>query len=195
MDAIYHAAMSIQQSAPNDSLKLLQLAQLRHGQGTSSNHPRGQTLDAWLHVDSAHALIMLGHPVLAGRELAASRDGWDPADQFDRADMDHVVAQAQLGLGQVDSAESFAASSVRLWGEGQRRDGIQARITLATIHMLAGEPDGVTLAKTAIDGVTETRSSRARHRLTPLIEALDSRSGSDASDLARHARRVAAASA
>jgi len=42
---------------------------------------------------------------------------------------------------------------VRAWGSGERRNGVLADITLATIHITAGQPDGARLAKKAIDGV------------------------------------------
>ncbi|MGH4018349.1 MAG: hypothetical protein ACRDT0_03700 [Pseudonocardiaceae bacterium] len=189
-NAIYHAAMTMQNAAPDDALKLLQLAQWRIGEG--SDHPRTQTLTSWLHVDSAHSLVMLDRPELARSSLAAARDGWDPADSFDRADMDHVTAQAHLALGLLESAERLAASSVRTWGDGERRDAVQAGITLAAIHVQAGEPDGLRLAHKA-SGVSELRSTRARDRLAPLVDALAKRPGGEAWELAVDARRVAAA--
>jgi hypothetical protein len=91
-----------QSEDPNGSLKLLQLAQFRLGQG--SDHPRAATLGSWLSVDSAHSLAMLGHTEQARSSLAAARDGWDPADRFDRADMDHVMAQVHRELGMLDAA-------------------------------------------------------------------------------------------
>lgn len=188
-DAMYHAAMTMQNDSPDDSLKLLQLAQIRLGK--DSGHSRGQTLDAWLHVDTAHALIMMDHPVLAKSSLAAARDEWDPADRFDQADMDHVVAQAHRGLGDLDAAEQFAASSVRTWSDKDRRDGVQAGITLAGIHLAAGEPAGMSMAEKAIHDVASLQSHRARAKLDGLAADLAARPDREARALAGHARRVA----
>lgn len=48
-------------------------------------------------------------------------------------------------------------------------------IALATIHAMAGEPDGPTLEHRAITSVADLRSVRARKRLDPLVAALESR--------------------
>jgi transcriptional regulator with XRE-family HTH domain len=192
-DAIYHAAMAMQDDDPNGSLKLLQLAQCRLT-GSDSSHPRTATLTSWLNVDSAHSLAMLGHTDQARSALAAARDGWNPDDRFDRADMDHVTAALHRDLGMLESAERLAAASVRTWGEGDRRDGVQAGITLAGIHLQAGERDGLGMAEGVIRDVAALRSARARRHLLPLADTLESRPGSDARELAQQARRVAAAS-
>lgn len=127
-------------------------------------------------------------------ELARAREAWRPADTFDRANMDMVAAWVSTSLGRVDSAEPFAANSVREWGKGERRDGVLAEITLATLHVQAGEPDGPALAMSAIDGVAGPRSARARARLRPLGDTLTARSDSASRDLARHARLVSTSS-
>lgn len=109
--------------------------------------------------------------------------------------MDHVMAQAYRGLGKLDSAEHLAALSVRVWGEQDRRDGVQAAITLAAIHIEAGEPDGLTLAENVIRDVASLRSGRARAKLGGLADLLATRPGGPARELAVHARRVATAQA
>jgi len=48
------------------------------------------------------------------------------------------------------------------------------------------------MAKSAIDATAPLRSVRARERLVPLAEALEARPSSDARELARMARQVAA---
>ncbi|MGH3910446.1 MAG: hypothetical protein ACRDRM_06405 [Pseudonocardiaceae bacterium] len=192
MDSLYHAAMTMQNDAPNDALKVFQLVQFRLGQ-EGSDHPRTRTLSSWLHADSARCLIMLDQPDQARSSLAAARDGWDPADRFDQADMDHVMAQAYRGFGKLDVAEHLAASSVRVWGEQDRRDGVQATITLAAIHIEAGEPDGLTLAENVIRDVASLRSDRARARLGSLADLLATRPGGPGRELAVDARRVATA--
>jgi hypothetical protein len=104
--------------------------------------------------------------------------------------MNHVTGLVQLELGQLDTAEQLVASSVRTWGEDQRRDAVQASTMLAEIHVRAGEPDGPRLAEQAIRDVSELRSVRARVKLAPLADALQARPAGR--ELARHARRVAA---
>ena len=91
------------------------------------------------------------------------------------------------------SLSGFAASSVRHWGsDGNRRDAVLPAITLAELHVMAGEPRGLAMAKTAIDTVALLHSVRAHERLEPLAAALDARPGSDARELTRMARQVAA---
>jgi len=190
-NAVYHAAMTMQNDAPNDSLKLLQTAQYRLGQGIGSAHPRASVLDSWLHLDSAHALLMLGHKDAARSELVRAREGWNPDDAFDAADFDHVTALAHRDLGMLDSAEALTVSSVRTWGREHRRDAAQAFTTLATIHVQAGEPDGLALAHRAITEVGSLRSQRARDRLGPLVAALAARRrDSDSQQLVALGRRV-----
>jgi hypothetical protein len=183
VNALYHSAMTIQNEDPNDSLKLLQLSQFNLAK-TPPSHERTRTLNAWLDVDSAHAFAMMEHPKRARELLASSQDGWNPADRFDRADME---------LGDLDKAERLAALSVRTWNAGQRRDGAQARVTLAALHVTAGESDGPALASAAIDEVGDLQSSRAYRRLGPLADALRLRGNNkDCRDLAR---RIASMSA
>lgn len=192
VDALYHAAMTMQSDAPNDALKTLQLVQFRLNQ-ESSEHPRTGTLASWLHADSARCLIMLDQQNQARSSLAAARDGWDPADRFDQADMDHVMAQAYRGLSKFDSAERLAASSARAWGKEDRRDAVQAATTLAAIHVETGEPDGLTLAENVIRDAASLRSRRARAKLGELAAVLAARPDGSSRELAVHARRVATA--
>ncbi len=150
-------------------------------------------LDAWLAVQSASALVLLDRPKDAHLNLSRAQDGRGHlSDAFERADIDHLHALVHLDLGHLDIAEQFASSSVRGWGEGDRRDGVLGEITLATVHVRAGEPDGLRLAHGAVTGVAHLRSQRARDRLAPLADALDYRPGSDPRQLARMARQVAA---
>jgi hypothetical protein len=93
--------------------------------------------------------------------------------------------------GRLDSAETLAAASVRRW-EGDSLVGhTNSGILLATIHVKAGEPDGLPLAHSAITSVTKLSSHRARRRLEPLITALEARPGNDTKELGRMARQVA----
>jgi len=65
-------------------------------------------------------------------------------------------------------------------------------VVLATIHVRAGEPRGLQLAHGAITSAARLTSARVRKRLEPLVAALEARRGSDAEQLARMARQVAA---
>ena len=98
----------------------------------------------------------------------------------------------ELNLGRLDVAESAAAAAMRGWeGSPDRRRSVLGGITLATIHVRAGEPRGLVMAKSAIDAVALLRSGRARDRLVPLAAALEARPGSDYRELARMTRQVA----
>ena len=76
-------------------------------------------------------------------------------------------------------------------GWRHRPVGVFACVLRATIHVQTGEPRGLGMAKSAVESVALLRSQRARDRLAPLAEALDSRPGSDHRELARMAREVA----
>jgi hypothetical protein len=91
-----------------------------------------------------------------------------------------------------DAAESFAVASVRRWEGGSQVSRTQSIIVLATIHVRAGEPRGLQLAHGAVVGAAKLSLIRARKRLEPLAAALGARSDSDARQLARMARQVAA---
>jgi hypothetical protein len=54
---------------------------------------------------------------------------------------------------------------------------------------MAGKPDGLRLAHSAIPSVPKLSSHRARRRLEPLVTALDTRPGSDEKELGRMAGR------
>jgi hypothetical protein len=107
-----------------------------------------------------------------------------------------VTAGIHLDLGELDAAECSAASAVRIYSdsEGRYRRGLtQAELLLAEVHIRAGEPQGLTLAHHAIEQVTTLQSLAARReRLIPLATVLDARPGTDARDLARTARQIAA---
>ncbi len=192
--ALYHAGcMTEERGYPNDALKLFQLGLFKLSE---SNDPRAPALGAGLRMDSASALAHLGRPDLARSELAAAWDIWQPPRENDRGGMEWVTALVERDLGRLDTAERLAALSVRHWGSnGNRRDAALPVITLAELHVTAGEPSGLAVAKTAIDTVAPLRSVRARERLVPLAEALEARPSSDHRELARVARRVAAARA
>jgi hypothetical protein len=119
--------------------------------------------------------------------------GQRPQNAFERAAGDLVTAVIQLDLGQLDAAEQSAASAVRTYSESHRRSRTLAELFLAEVHVRAGEYQGLTLARHAIDEVSTLQSVAARRqRLMPLAAALEARPGSDTGELARVARKIAA---
>ncbi|MBV8540297.1 MAG: helix-turn-helix transcriptional regulator [Pseudonocardiales bacterium] len=186
---------------PNHALKLFQLGQFRlRGFAPGKSTPatvraedsRIPTLTAWLNLNSATAYAVMGGSDQATRYLARANDGWEPRDEFERASMDRVTAGIQLDLGRLDTAEQTAASAVRTYGQGHRKDRTTAELILAEVHVRAGDPHGLMLARQAIDGASTLHSVAVRRqRLVPLAVALEARPGSDARELARTARQLA----
>jgi len=107
--------------------------------------------------------------------------------------MELAIAGIQLDLGQLDTAEPFAASAVRTYGDDHRRGRTGAALTLAAeVHVRSGELRGLILAQQAIEAVSTLQSVAVRReRLVPLAAALENRPGSHAKELARTARQVA----
>lgn len=106
-------------------------------------------------------------------------------------DPDGAAARLEIEWGNLDRAEPFAVASVRRWGGVSERGRTLSTVVLATVHVQAGEPDGLTMAHRAITDVTKLSSVQARTRLRPLADALASRPNSEAKDLARMAHQVA----
>jgi hypothetical protein len=201
-NAAWHAGATMVRSGyPNDALKLFQLGQLslrgfQPGKATPAtlraDDPRGPTLTARLHVNSATAYALLDSPGQATRCLAEAHDGWAPRDALECGSMDRATAGIQLDLGQLDTAEQLATSALRTYGEGHRRDRTQAELLLAEVHIRAGEPQGLALARHAINEISTLQSvAIRRERLMPLATALEARPGSDTQELARAARQAA----
>jgi transcriptional regulator with XRE-family HTH domain/tetratricopeptide (TPR) repeat protein len=191
-------ATLVRSGHPNDALKLFQLGQCRlkgsaPGKPTPvTDDPRVPTVAAWLGVNSATAYAVMGGVDEATRCLAEAHEGWEPRFTFERGAMDSATARIQLDLGRLDAAEQFAASAVRTYGENHRLDRTSAELLLAEVHVRAGEPRGLTLAREAIGRVKALQSVTVRReRLVPLAAALDARPGSDTRELARMARQVA----
>ncbi|MGH3898104.1 MAG: helix-turn-helix domain-containing protein, partial [Pseudonocardiaceae bacterium] len=186
---------------PNDGLKMLQYGQIKawdipaDDQRTVVGEGSRAALEACGRADSATALARLGHWDAAYRELATSRELWQPTRTDPAGDLYYVVARLDVTRGRLDAAEPFAAASVRRWEGASQRARTQSSILLATIHVRAGEHGGLQLAHGALSGVTKLSSVRARRRLEPLVAALETRSGSDHRELARMARQVIATQA
>ena len=187
---------------PNDALKLFQLGQFRlprprPGKSTPAT-PRGAddrripTLTAKLARYSATAYAVMKDHDKANHYLTEAHDGWEPPDAFEHGEADLTTAFIQLELGQFDAAEQSAASAVRSYGEGHRMARTMADLLRAEIHIRSGEPQGLTLAHHAINGVSTLQSvATRRERLIPLAAALEVRPGTDTQELARTARQIA----
>ena len=187
-------AALVRNGYPNDALKQFQLGGFWARKSTSGNDdPRLPMLIAWLDLNSATAYALMGGIDEAIRHLAKAHDGWEPRDVFERACVDRATAAVHLDLGQLDTAEQLATSALRGYSESQRVDRITNELLLAELHVRAGEPQGLILARHAIDGVRTVRSvATRRQRLLPLAAALEARPGTDTLELAQIARKVAA---
>ncbi len=78
----------------------------------------------------------------AKRCLTEAYEGWAPRDAFAHAGMELATAGIQLDLRQFDTAEPFAASAVRTYGDTHRRGRTQAELILAEVHVRTGSPAG-----------------------------------------------------
>jgi transcriptional regulator with XRE-family HTH domain len=191
----WHAGATLVRTGhPNDALKLFQLGGFWARKSTPrAGDPRLLTIIAWLNLNSATAYTLMNGLDEATHHLAMTNDGWEPRDVFERAHTDRATAAIHLDLGQLDTAEQLAASAVRTFSEGHRKDRIAAELLLAEVHIRAGEPQGLILARHAIAGVSALRSvTTRRQRLIPLAAALEARPSTDSLELARIARKVAA---
>ncbi len=182
--------VTVEHGYPDDGLKMQQLAQVKSWQ-IPSDDPRGVAVQAWAKADSATAYAALGDDRAADRELAGARELWQPTRTDPTGDLDGVAALLEVERGRLDVAAPFAVRSVRRWDGLSRLGRTRSGVTLATIHVRAGERDGLQLAHGAIAAADQLTSVRARKRLEPLADALDTRRGSDYQELARRARQVA----
>ncbi|MGH4020573.1 MAG: hypothetical protein ACRDT0_15330, partial [Pseudonocardiaceae bacterium] len=156
--ALWHAGvLFLERGYPKDALQCFQLGQVRLLNMTpvknTVDDPRAPVLVARLSALEAVAYADLERPDLARRELSQAHDGWAPPGTYEQADMDYTTALVAMRLGQLDAGEPFAAASARTFGVGDRVGFVQANTVLATIHVQAGESDGLVLARKAIDGV------------------------------------------
>ncbi len=159
------------------------------------NHDRRTIAEACVQATAATTLARMGKTQAAATELAKSRELWQPARTDPWGDPDGAAACLEIERGRLDLAESLAAASVRRWENGSRLSRTLSGIVLATIHVKAGEPSGLSLAHRVITSVAKLSSMRARTRLTPLAAELAARPGPDARELARMTRQVATSQA
>ncbi|MBW0010852.1 MAG: helix-turn-helix transcriptional regulator [Pseudonocardiales bacterium] len=195
----YAGMFTVEHGRPNDGLKLLQLAWVKAGHIPADDQRERivfqgsrAVLRACTRADSATALARMGDPDGAAAKLAEARELWQPTPADPSGDLDYVAARLELERGRLEAAEPLATASVRRWDAGHsQRARAFSSVVLATIHVRAGEADGLRLAHGAITDVDRLSSVRARRRLDPLASALDARPGGDHRQLARMARDVA----
>ena len=193
----YAGLATVEHGHPNDGLKMLQFAHVI-ADGIASNDQRTSiggvsaraVVQACGQAYSATALVHMGDPDGAGAKLVTVRELWQSTPADLNGDPDYLAARMELECGRLDTAEPLAAASLRRWESGSRRARTMSSVLLATIHVQAGEPDGLALAHDAITGVMRLSSVRARQRLDPLVTALETRPRADHRELARMASQV-----
>lgn len=192
--AFRHAGIQmVDADAYNDGLKAYQLGRMALGSDSAEGRRSGVSFaQQWLAGESAIPLAAMGYRDDAIREISVAREQPMPT-RFDDADMDYLTSAVYRRLGALDTAESFATSSVRKWARenASRRDSVNADINLATIHVMTGESDGAVLAHRAIITVAGLHSTRARVvNMSRLVDALEDRPSSDNRQLVALARRL-----
>jgi transcriptional regulator with XRE-family HTH domain len=202
VNAAYQAGATMVRSGhPDDALKCFQLGQFQLAGHTKTrpvtfgaDDPRMSTLAARLDMVSAAAYALMDYPKQARDHLARARDA-QIRDPFARAAVDLNAAMILRDLGHLDAAESHAETAARGFGEHHGRVVALAGLVRAELHVRAGEPRGMALAKTAVESVSALRSVSLRSvYLPPLADAL-ARRGPDAEQLARRIRQVATTAA
>jgi transcriptional regulator with XRE-family HTH domain len=195
--ALNYAGIAIRQFGnPNDGLKMLQCGEVKAG-AIPDDEPRAVVVGeigraavaACARQDGATALADLGHLDAAERAMAQARELWSATRDDRYGDLDRPGARLALLRGQLDTAETLAAASVRRW-EGFPLGHAQSGIVLATVYVRAGEPAGLPMAHSVITAVRKLSSVRTRRQLPPLVAALQTRPGRDAQDLARLAQQT-----
>jgi len=197
--ALKYAGMAtVEHGHPDDGLKMLQFSLVK-AWDIPRDEQRGVVVgvsgraaqEASVRLQAASAFANLGFLGAAEVEVAKSRELWVPTRTDRYGDFYRPAALLALRRGRLDAAESLAAASVR------RCEGISqiacthSGVVLAAIHVRAGEPGGLAGAHSAITAVTKISSIRVRKRLLLLVDALATRSGTDAKDLSRMALQVA----
>jgi len=187
VSAATHAAhgYTFHQDAPNDALKLYQLAEMKLIELPAS----GAAQQVQLHIWIAQCLALMGHSRAAGERLRRAAALEPIPDAFDAADIEYVRARTMLTLGgrAIDGAADLASRAVAAYPQGAVRDSAEARITLAQVHVIMGDRRAAPLTAEALDAVEAGRSPRNRAMLAPLEEALRDRGDSTSVDLAQRA--------
>ncbi|MGH8918856.1 MAG: hypothetical protein ACRD0H_11105, partial [Actinomycetes bacterium] len=194
----YAGLASVEHGHPDDGLKMLQCAQVKAWDIPTDDQRAvvvGElgraAVEASTLEQSAIALARLGNFPSAATQLAKGRELWTPTPTDPYGDMDRPAARLELAQGHLDTAETLATASLRRWPESKKISRALTGTVLATIHVKAGERNGLQLAHHTITTIAQLSSVRVRKQLAPLAQALAARPGSDAAELARIARQVA----
>jgi tetratricopeptide (TPR) repeat protein len=176
--------------APNDALKLFQLAQI----GTETTDPQ---LEAVITALSATAYEKLGLPAQARQHLQQARrlfgqsKGSSPPFFAFYGNGAGVLAAGEAKLGDYDYARADVTNALRTRPEFDKRCNALDTIVLATTNIQAGEfREGIPQVRQALELVREVGSRRVRDRLEPLEQALLSHRDSTCQDLARKVRQA-----
>jgi transcriptional regulator with XRE-family HTH domain len=198
----YAGAATVEHGHPDDGLKMLQFSVVkawdiaRDEQRAVVVGQSGRAAqEACARASAATAMAALGKLDAAEVEIAKSRQLWSPTRADRYGDVDRPAALLALRQGRLNTAESLSAASIRRWEGISQISHTHSAIVLATIHVRAGEPRGLSLAHSAITNVAKLSSIRVRTRLIPLATALAANPGTDAKDLSRMAHQVAGLSA
>ncbi len=180
--------MEKQYGAPNDALKMFQLAEM--GEGLD---PQAQAVVAGL---SATAYQKLGLPTEARQQLKKARSLFrygstsQPFFNF-YGPGSGLLAAGEAKLGDYDLAREDVVNAIKTRPNFDKRCDALDTIVLATTHIQAGElRGGIPQTQKALDLVREVGSQRVRDRLEPLETALTARNDSTCKDLARMVRMV-----
>ncbi|MGH3684112.1 MAG: helix-turn-helix domain-containing protein [Pseudonocardiaceae bacterium] len=149
----YAGLATVEHGHPSDGLKLLQCAQAKAwdippGDERAVARSTRAAVEACILADSALALERLGDQAAADQALSESHQLWTPSHTDTNGDLDAVGTQLQLARGQLDTAQQSATASVRRWENvTNQRASTMTGILLATVHVRAGEHDGLQLAR------------------------------------------------
>jgi tetratricopeptide (TPR) repeat protein len=177
--------------APNDALKMFQLAEVGSADAdqqvgavitalsATAYQKLGYSDKARSHLQKARVLFSEGQPERAGPFFAFYGNGAG------------VLAAGESKLGDFEVARVDVTNALRARPEFDVRCNALDTIVLATTNIQAGElRDGIPQTQRALKLLREVGSQRVRDRLKPLEAALVSRNDSTCQDLARVVRQV-----
>ncbi len=188
------ADMEKHHGAPNDALKMLQLAEAGI---EPDGDPQAAAVLAGL---SASAFLSTGHSDIARQQVARSRRLFADANPPDSLPFfsfygpgHGLLAATTAKLADYDVARTDVINALRTRPSYDVRCNALDTIVLATVALNAGETStGIPQARQALSLVVGLGSQRARDRLAPMIQALETRPDSTSRELAVQARRVSA---
>lgn len=186
------ADMEKHHGAPNDALKLFQLARM------GTEHSGDPQVEAVLSGLSASAYLALGHSEHAQAQVRQARQLFDEADAESSLPFfafygpgSGLLAAVESKMADYGNARSDVLAALRTRPSYDVRCNALDTIVLATILIGAGElGEGVRETRRALELVTQVGSQRVRDRLEPLEQALAARRDSTCVELARMARAL-----